>query len=87
MHRPPGLLKNSQELHELFAKTTVDFVFYGHHQHLHATERDGVTYIMTNAAADSVVAAAETGSFHHLLQVSVRADNVSGRRDQSRFGS
>ncbi len=77
MHRPPGLLDNAEAVHELFAANGVDFVFYGHHHHLHGQRRDGVTYIMTNAAAISAVAAAETGSFPHLLQVSVREGNVS----------
>lgn len=72
LHRPPALLKNADAVHQLLAKHKVDFVFYGHHHHLHQQQKDGVTYIMTNAAANSGVEAAAAGSFPHFLHVSVR---------------
>lgn len=72
LHRPPTLLKNAKAVHKLLAKHKVDFVFYGHHHHLHYQQKDGVNYIMTNAAANSGVAAEAAGSFPHFLQVSVR---------------
>lgn len=72
LHRPPALLKNADAVHQLLAKHKVDFVFYGHHHHLHHQQKDGVTYIMTNAAANSGVEAAAAGSFPHFLHVSVR---------------
>ena len=77
MHRPPGSLKNAQALHDLFREHGVSHVFYGHHHHYHFKERDGVRYIMTNAAADGGLAIDEVGSFDHLLQVAVRDDEVS----------
>lgn len=76
LHRPPALLKNAANLHKLLAKHKVDFVFYGHHHHLHYQQKDGVTYIMTNAAANSGVDAAAAGSFPHFLHVSVRDDQA-----------
>ena len=76
LHRPAGNLDNAAELHELFARHGVGYVFYGHHHHFHYREQDGVRYIMTNAAADSALPFQEAGSFHHLLQVSVHDDEV-----------
>lgn len=72
LHRPPDGLKDAQEFHELMRKHAVDTVFYGHHHHGHTRLRDGVRYVMTNAAADSATAPAQVGSEDHLLFVSVR---------------
>jgi len=77
LHRPPGRLKNAKQLHQLFAKSQVDYVFYGHQHHLHFRKQDGVTYIMTNAAATAGVNNPQAGSFPHFLQVSVRDDSAA----------
>lgn len=76
MHRPPHFMKQWEGLHATFERLGVTHVFYGHQHHYHHFQRDGIDYFMTNAAADSAVAAAETGSFDHLLQVSVRDGRV-----------
>jgi hypothetical protein len=77
MHRPPRDLANEDELHSLFRKYPVRYVFYGHHHHYHLSHRDGIGYVMTNAAADGVSEIPEVGNFDHLLQVSVRGDEVT----------
>jgi predicted phosphodiesterase len=77
MHRPPSSLDNAKALHGLFVEHGVSHVFYGHHHHYHYTERDGVRYVMTNAAANSGTDWPEVGSFDHLLQVAVHDDEVS----------
>ena len=77
MHRPPALTQNAEELHKLFVRHGVSHVFYGHHHHYHYFEQDGIAYIMTNAAANSAHDHASVGSFHHLLQVSVRGEDVA----------
>ncbi|MGI9323601.1 MAG: metallophosphoesterase family protein [Pseudomonadales bacterium] len=77
LHRPPDSLSQSDALHELFAKYQVHTVFYGHHHHYHYRKRDGVQYVMTNAAADSGTTLDAAGSFDHVLQVSVRDEQVS----------
>jgi len=76
MHRPPATLENSAELHGLLRDHGVRYVFYGHQHHYHFEERDGVRYVMTNAAATGALDFAETGSFHHLLLVTVRDDDI-----------
>jgi len=77
MHRPPHLFDNAAALHQLFVKHRVKNVIYGHHHHYHFREQDGVRYIMTNSAATSGTNLDETGSFDHLLFVSVRDGDVS----------
>ena len=77
MHRPPDSLRNAEALHELLLKHPVRYVFYGHHHHYHFDERDGIRYVMTNAAADSALTADAVGSFDHFLQVTVR-DSITG---------
>ncbi len=77
MHRPPHLFDNAESLHQLFVKHGVRHVIYGHHHHYHFRESDGVRYIMTNAAANSGTDLDETGSFDHLLFVSVREDDIA----------
>ena len=76
MHRPPDSLKNAERLHDLFRRHGVRHVIYGHHHHYHFRNTDGIRYVMTNAAANSGTKLAETGSFDHLLHVSVRDDEV-----------
>jgi len=76
MHRPPDLLTNARAMHDLFRKAGVKHVIYGHHHHYHFRETDGVRYVMTNAAANSGTVLAQTGSFDHLLHVSVRDGEV-----------
>ena len=76
MHRPPALLENAETLHDMFKAHGVAHVFYGHHHHYHFVERDGIAYTMTNAAANSAFENDAIGTFHHLLQVSVRGDQV-----------
>ncbi len=76
MHRPPQGLVKAKALHALFVEHNVSHVFYGHRHHYHFHEQDGVRYIMTNAAADMGTRFAEVGSFHHLLQVTVRDADV-----------
>lgn len=77
MHRPPDQLTNARAMHELFRRHGVKFVIYGHHHHYHFRQTDGIRYVMTNAAANSGTALGETGSFDHLLHVSVRDSAVS----------
>jgi len=77
MHRPPDQLTNTRAMHELFRRHGVKFVIYGHHHHYHFRQTDGIRYVMTNAAANSGTVLAETGSFDHLLHVSVRDGAVS----------
>lgn len=77
LHRPPAALADAQLFHELMRKHAVDTVFYGHHHHGHLRMRDGVRYVMTNAAADSATKPAQVGSEDHLLFVSVRNETAS----------
>ncbi|MCR9279784.1 MAG: metallophosphoesterase [Pseudomonadaceae bacterium] len=77
LHRPPDALKDARQFHELMRKHAVNTVFYGHHHHGHLQVRDGVRYVMTNAAADSATAPAQVGSEDHLLFVSIRDDLAS----------
>jgi len=63
-------------LHELLRRYPVRYVFYGHHHHYHYSVRDGIGYVMTNAAADGGTAQDAAGNFDHLLQVSVRDSQV-----------
>lgn len=72
MHRPPDTLRNAEALHELLLAHRVRYVFYGHHHHYHFDERDGIRYVMTNAAANSSLTIDAVGGFDHFLQVSVR---------------
>jgi hypothetical protein len=76
LHRPPASLENADALHALFRKHPVRFVFYGHHHHYHFEERDGIRYVMTNAAATGALPIPDVGGFHHLLLVSVRDDDI-----------
>lgn len=76
MHRPPSSLENAAALHELLRRFPVRYVFYGHLHHYHFEERDGIRYVMVNAAADGALTHDETGSFDHFVQVSVR-DHVT----------
>jgi hypothetical protein len=76
LHRPPLGLDNADALHELLRRHPVRYVFYGHQHHYHYFERDGIRYVMTNAAADTGVPMPEVGGFDHLLLVSVRDDDV-----------
>lgn len=76
MHRPPADLANADALHRLFTRHPVRYVFYGHHHHYHHLQRDGIGYVMTNAAADGATEIAAIGNFDHLLQVSVRGSSV-----------
>jgi len=77
LHRPPRFLNGGDALHELFVRYSVDYVIYGHHHHYHHELRDGVHYIMTNNSGENALRYAELGSFNHLLQISVRDDEVS----------
>jgi UDP-2,3-diacylglucosamine pyrophosphatase LpxH len=77
MHRPPDSLTNAEALHELLRHHPVRYVFYGHLHHYHFRERDGIGYVMTNAAADSATTQPAVGSFDHFLHVSVRDADVS----------
>lgn len=77
LHRPPHLFDNAAELHALFVKHGVRHVIYGHHHHYHFRETDGVRYLMTNSAANSGTDLEATGSFDHLLFVSVRDGDVA----------
>jgi predicted phosphodiesterase len=72
MHRPPVLLENADSLHALFRDHGVSHVFYGHLHHYHYELREGVRYVMTNAAANSSLAVDAVGGFHHYLKLSVR---------------
>jgi len=72
MHRPPASLDNAEALHALLRQHPVRYLFYGHHHHYHFQERDGIRYVMTNAAATGALPIAEVGGFNHLLLVSVR---------------
>jgi hypothetical protein len=76
MHRPPATLENGPALHALLRDHGVRYVFYGHQHHYHFEERDGIRYVMTNAAATGALDFAETGSFHHFLLVTVRDDDI-----------
>jgi hypothetical protein len=77
MHRPPRDLANADQLHALLKSHPVRYVFYGHHHHYHFARRDGIGYVMTNAAADGGTRFDAAGNFDHLLQVSVRDSRVS----------
>ena len=77
VHKPPLLMENADALHKLFVQHGVSHVFYGHFHHYHYQEKDGVHYSMTNAAANMGTERREVGSFHQLLQVSVRGDDVT----------
>lgn len=77
VHKPPLLMENADALHKLFVQHGVSHVFYGHFHHYHYQEKDGVHYSMTNAAANMGTTWREAGSFHHLLQVSVRGPEVT----------
>jgi predicted phosphodiesterase len=76
MHRPPATLANAEALHDLLRRHRVRYVFYGHHHHYHFFERDGIRYVMTNAAATSAVPLDAVGGYHHFLLVSVRDAEV-----------
>ena len=76
MHRPPLLLENADALHALLREYPVRYVFYGHHHHYHFEPKDGIGYVMTNAAADSAHAEERVGGFHHFLLVTVRDAEV-----------
>jgi hypothetical protein len=76
MHRPAFRLKNADKLHDLLRGHPVRYVFYGHHHHYHFSDRDGIGYVMTNAAADGGTPLDQAGNFDHLLQVSVRDDQA-----------
>jgi len=77
LHRPPRFLNGGAALHDLFVRHGVDYVIYGHHHHYHHELRDGVHYVMTNNSGENALRHAELGSFNHLLQISVRDDEVS----------
>ncbi|MEQ9004261.1 MAG: metallophosphoesterase [Pseudomonadales bacterium] len=72
LHRPPATLDDAAALHALLRRFPVRFVFYGHQHHYHYLQRDGVRYVMTNAAADNVVPYPEVGGYDHFLLVTVR---------------
>jgi len=72
MHRPPASLENAEALHALLRQHPVRYLFYGHQHHYHFQVRDGIRYVMTNAAATGALPIPEVGGFHHLLLVSVR---------------
>ncbi len=78
LHRPPAALRNGDALHSLLKQHVpqLKFVFFGHYHHYEQHERDGISYVMTNAAGDSSIDFAATGSKDHLLHVSVRDDQV-----------
>ena len=76
MHRPPSSLKNADKLHRLLREHPVKYVFYGHHHHYHFSRKDGIGYVMTNAAADGGTPLDRAGNFDHLLQVTVRDSEV-----------
>ena len=76
MHRPALLLKNTENVHQLFLRYGVSHVFYGHHHHYHQIVKDGIQYSMTNAAANLAHSLPEAGGFHQLLQVSVSDEKV-----------
>jgi 3',5'-cyclic AMP phosphodiesterase CpdA len=71
-HRPISSLENQDELHRLFVRFGVRAVFYGHWHHYHYLERDGIQYVMTNAAADMGTDIPQAGHFHHFILASVR---------------
>ena len=77
LHRPPGLMKNAARLHALLRQHPVRYVFYGHHHHYHHEQRDGIRYVMTNAAANMAHEEPRVGGFQQLLLVAVRDDDVS----------
>lgn len=76
MHRPPTSLANADALHQLLRAHAVRYVFYGHYHHYHYRERNGIRYVMTNAAADMGVAIPEVGGLRGLLLVTVRDDDA-----------
>jgi predicted phosphodiesterase len=76
LHRPPLGLANADALHQLLRRYPVRYVFYGHQHHYHYFERDGIRYVMTNAAAETGVPMPAVGGFDHLLLVSVRDADV-----------
>ncbi len=77
MHRPPDRLPEADALHTLLRRHPVRAVFYGHFHHYHFRERDGIRYVMTNAAANSAIDEDAVGTFDHLVQVAVRDAEVS----------
>ncbi|MEM9744660.1 MAG: metallophosphoesterase [Pseudomonadota bacterium] len=77
MHRPPAFLDNGTELVALLKRFDVRTLFYGHHHHYHQRIDDGITYVMTNGTGDSGTELDSAGSFDHLLQVSVRDDELT----------
>ena len=77
MHRPLRQMSNGDALHELLRNHGVSHVFYGHFHHYHHEVRDGVHYVMTNASGENTVKVAELGGDKHLVQVSVRDNEVS----------
>ena len=76
VHRPPHGFTNAQALHALLREYPVRYVFYGHQHHYHYSERDGIGYVMTNAAGDSGTPHPAVGSYDHFLHVSVRDASV-----------
>jgi hypothetical protein len=72
LHRPPASLDNAADLHALLRRYPVRYVFYGHQHHYHYLERDGIRYVMTNAAADNAVPFPAVGGYDHFLLVTVR---------------
>ncbi|MEM1434455.1 MAG: metallophosphoesterase [Pseudomonadota bacterium] len=77
LHRPPAFLKMRDRLTELFRRYGVSHVFYGHHHHYHYRKDDGITYVMTNGSGSSGTTLDAAGSFQHLLQVSVRDQELT----------
>ncbi|MFT7653912.1 MAG: membrane dipeptidase [Candidatus Azotimanducaceae bacterium] len=76
MHRPPLLMKKADRLHEIFKSHGVGQVIYGHHHHYHHLNHDGVNYTMTNAGGRMAQENKEIGGFFHMLQISVRGEEV-----------
>jgi hypothetical protein len=72
LHRPPASLETAEDLHDLLRRYPVRYVFFGHQHHYEHVERDGIRYVMTNAAADTAVPIAAVGGYDHLLLVTVR---------------
>lgn len=73
MHRPIYTLANEDELHQIFLDYDVSAVICGHMHHYNFQERDGIPYIMTVSATHmGTPFPMAAGSFHHMLQVTVR---------------
>ena len=76
-HHPIYFLKNEGELHKIFLQYGVKKVFYGHLHHYEYQEKDGISYIMTNATGKTAINIPEAGNFNHFLMATVKDDEFS----------